>query len=181
MSFYSYKIIYCHDFFTYRITIASYLIQFDYNSRRRYSTAASKIVVHCMPISIYNSELTLKYLCSSFNGEVDGTIMTSDRHHFLHLYFLPCPCLYLYHYLILTSTSTLPPPHFTFASTFSCILINFRHLFYHVTTHSPSSHYSVTIQSLSHRRGVEKVVWVPAEEYKEPVDEKRKRKKKESL
>ena len=30
-------------------------------------------------------------------------------------------------------------------------------------------------------RGGEKVVWVPAEEYKEPVDEKRKRKKKTSL
>ena len=30
-------------------------------------------------------------------------------------------------------------------------------------------------------RGGEKVVWVPAEEYKEPVDEKRKRKKKQSL
>jgi hypothetical protein len=32
-----------------------------------------------------------------------------------------------------------------------------------------------------HYRGGEKVVWVPAEDYVEPVDEKRKRKKKQSL
>lgn len=44
-----------------------------------------------------------------------------------------------------------------------------------------SSTMSLSNLSLSYLRGVEKVVWVPAEEYKEPVDEKRKRKKKESL
>ena len=40
---------------------------------------------------------------------------------------------------------------------------------------------SLSIFSLWMHRGGEKVVWVPAEEYKEPLDEKRKRKKKQSL